>query len=133
MNLVQIQDRIRAVFSGLVSDVYFGDPLYHFSNDKVDYASVVFAFQNVTVGEDTVTYRFSATFADRLTNGTTNGNNIFVDALNTLEKGFNMIETDEVEVDYNRQYEPFKQKFADVLAGLQCEIDVITTNDLKCD
>ena len=134
MTITELQDNILTPYFNNVSDIYFGDAVYHFNTSEVDYDSVVFSLQTTEVSEYDITYKYIVTYADLMNFQTDNEFNIFDNGLHKLEKAFNQLSLrSDLTLVYNHIYTPFKQKFSDTLAGWQVSVEIKVDNPIECE
>lgn len=118
-----------------VHSVYNDDPYERWNQKEIMYNSVCVDFENAQSYMDYTDYNFVIYSADVLVEGQDNFTqlqttaiSVLMNILNTLDKS-----SEEIDVVFPVQYQPFTQSFADLLAGAYVRFSVRVNNEYICD
>lgn len=129
MNTIEIINKIKevALSQATVNTVYDGDVYENWNSAEAKYASVNIGIQSVSNEGSLTTYSIVLYYGDRLLQDKNNVNSIYSDGVNTLQSIVNILNTvDMVDIQEPINYTLFQQQFSDYLAGVYCQIELIT-------
>lgn len=134
MRLRDLEDHIKSAFQTYCNSIYFDD-VYDVWNKirTVQYPSVCVVLVNIDVVDEIVNYQFNVYVGDRLQQGFTNSSDCIDNAWTTVEKAVKRLEQVEGILNIEqigRYYNPFKQQFNDVLAGVYLTLQIQVANDI---
>lgn len=133
MNLVNLKDLIYSSFglAEIANSFFWGDPYEEWNNRGVQYISICAGYEGSVVDENFVTHNFIFYAADRLIEGEGNRAQCFDTAINAIEVGLNFCKQDDnLIIEGPRNYTPFRQNFADHLAGVYTRVSFQLPNTI---
>lgn len=138
MRLTELSKEIRTAFDavGYVQGVYFGDVYELWNNEQVRYVAACVTIEQVQQVGELKHYTLIAYCADKLLDDESNTTHALDYSEAAIDAMINhLLNTDGVvDVQTERVYTPFVQKFADTLAGYWVRLVVVVRPDVTpCD
>lgn len=134
MRLTRLKHIISEAFesAGYVNGIYFGDVYELWNNEQVHYVAACATLDQVQSVGQLKEYRFTFYAADKLLDDEVNKTHALDYAEGALDAAMMYIDNhDEVlEVESDRVYTPFVQKFADTLAGYWVDVTIRVQPDM---
>lgn len=133
MTLIEVIHKLKDVAMSKHNVNFVGDgDIYELnSTPNIDYG-VFFITQGTHSADiDTTSYTLNLFYVDRLTDNKDNALLIQsngIGALTNIINEFTM--TEDVDVEYPLQFQPFTQRFSDECAGVYCTVTLITDSNL---
>jgi hypothetical protein len=137
MNLSEISIAIIDGFKkvGYVESIFNDDVYEIWNNSEVRYLSACWELESIETQDDVKAYNLLIFAADRLMENESNKLQCWDAAEQAIETMLNYItengQSDNLFIEDVRQYTPFKQKFADNLAGVYCRLKLKTPNEIN--
>lgn len=138
MRLTEIIQILQDAFEqvGYIYSISFGDVYDHWNNNKVQYVAACTDLENVQSVGDLKKYSFVIYVADKLLDDNSNTTHALDYSEAAIDATLNYIDQhpDIIEVESNRTYTPFVQRFADTLAGYWLRVAISVEPDIvQCD
>lgn len=134
MNLIELNNLIENTFKSnpLVKSYYATDPYSIWNSSDVKYVSISCYLTGIRTEDNSITYTFQITCADRLDNKQADTNFIYQNCFAIIEKTLMQLHTnsDVLDVSYPRDYQFTNQKFMDVLAVGFVTVNITVRKDI---
>lgn len=133
MNVNQLVHIIKevALSQNPVKTVYDGDVYENWNSAEAKYGSMNIGLQSMVYNGNQITYTFILYYGDRLLQDKSNINSIYSDGVNAIQAVINILNREYMlNIDEGITYTPFEQKFADYLAGVYAQVDILADSEL---
>lgn len=129
MNAVELINKIKsiALTQKPCKSFFSGDVYDNWNSAEVAFGSIDVGISNITNLDNRSTYTLIIYYGDRLLQDKSNSNELITDGVNTIQSVLNILNTiDFINVQEPVIYTPFEQQFMDYLAGVYCQVDIVT-------
>lgn len=134
MTLFEIVKQFENIAKNMPNINYVGNgDIYSLSTlPNVDYSVFFITQQSHSLSENTIDYNLTLFYVDRLTGNGSNKLAIQSNGITMLANIINVfaMKNEDVEVNYDIQYNTFLQRFADECAGCYCNVTITVDNNV---